>query len=155
EECRSGRCADASCVPETDAELCAALGRRCGAAQTIDRCGTTRPIVSCGTGDEGSCVEGTCETCTAESDEACCARLGKDCGSVTDADNCGTARTASCGTCEIGENCGAAGPNVCGSGTCPPESDAQFCARLGRDCGSVTNFDNCGTARTVSFCGEC
>jgi hypothetical protein len=40
-------------------------------------------------------------------------------------------------------------------GSCSPESNAQFCARLGKNCGSVTAPDNCGTTRTVSSCGTC
>jgi hypothetical protein len=38
--------------------------------------------------------------------------------------------------------------------TCVPESDASFCARLGKDCEAVTEADNCGGARTAS-CGTC
>jgi hypothetical protein len=38
---------------------------------------------------------------------------------------------------------------------CKPESNGSFCARLGKDCGSVTDFDNCGATRTVAFCGSC
>lgn len=40
-------------------------------------------------------------------------------------------------------------------GTCTPESDAQFCARLGADCGSLSDVDNCGAPRNVSSCGTC
>jgi chitinase len=42
-----------------------------------------------------------------------------------------------------------------GGGSCTPESDAAFCSRLGKNCGSVTASDNCGTNRTVSSCGSC
>ena len=42
------------------------------------------------------------------------------------------------------------GPQGCGA-----ESNAQFCSRLGKNCGSVTGTDNCGAARTVSSCGAC
>ncbi len=41
------------------------------------------------------------------------------------------------------------------SGTCTPESDGEFCSRLGKNCDSVTANDNCGTPRTVSSCGTC
>jgi hypothetical protein len=41
------------------------------------------------------------------------------------------------------------------SGTCTPESNSAFCARLGKNCGSVTAADNCGTTRTVTSCGTC
>jgi hypothetical protein len=41
------------------------------------------------------------------------------------------------------------------SNTCTPETNTAFCARLGRNCGSVTANDNCGTSRTVGSCGTC
>jgi cysteine-rich repeat protein len=37
---------------------------------------------------------------------------------------------------------------------CVPETNARFCTRLGKQCGSVTASDNCGTSRTVN-CGTC
>jgi Tol biopolymer transport system component len=40
-------------------------------------------------------------------------------------------------------------------GACTQETDAEFCARLAKNCGQVTGTDNCGIARTVSSCGEC
>jgi hypothetical protein len=42
----SGRCV---CVPETDAELCAASGANCGLFTGIDRCGNSNTVNSCGT----------------------------------------------------------------------------------------------------------
>ncbi len=39
--------------------------------------------------------------------------------------------------------------------SCTAESNASFCARQGRNCGSVTGVDNCGNSRTVSSCGSC
>jgi uncharacterized protein YjbI with pentapeptide repeats len=41
------------------------------------------------------------------------------------------------------------------AGSCTPESNSAFCARLARNCGTVTGNDNCGTTRTVSSCGTC
>ena len=38
--------------------------------------------------------------------------------------------------------------------SCTPESDDAFCARLAKDCDSVTDVDTCGAQRTVS-CGVC
>jgi hypothetical protein len=38
---------------------------------------------------------------------------------------------------------------------CTPESNASFCSRFGKNCGSVTAADNCGVTRTVSSCGTC
>jgi peptidoglycan/xylan/chitin deacetylase (PgdA/CDA1 family) len=40
-------------------------------------------------------------------------------------------------------------------GSCSPESNSQFCARLGKNCGTVTGTDNCGASRTVQSCGTC
>ncbi len=47
------------------------------------------------------------------------------------------------------------GTHVSGGGTCAPESDAQFCTRVGKNCGQVTSTDNCGNSRTVASCGTC
>jgi hypothetical protein len=41
------------------------------------------------------------------------------------------------------------------AGTCTPESNASFCSRRAKNCGSVTGTDNCGATRTVSSCGTC
>ena len=38
---------------------------------------------------------------------------------------------------------------------CVPETNPAFCARLAKNCGSVTGTDNCGAPRTVSSCGTC
>jgi hypothetical protein len=35
------------------------------------------------------------------------------------------------------------------------ETDAAFCARLGKDCGSVTALDHCSLNHTVASCGTC
>ena len=42
-----------------------------------------------------------------------------------------------------------------GATTCVPEAPAEFCARLGKDCGSVDGTDNCGNAVTAAECGTC
>ncbi|MFC1610491.1 RCC1 domain-containing protein [Myxococcota bacterium] len=42
-----------------------------------------------------------------------------------------------------------------GDGECIPETDAQFCARLDADCGTLTAHDNCELVRTVDSCGTC
>jgi peptidoglycan/xylan/chitin deacetylase (PgdA/CDA1 family) len=39
--------------------------------------------------------------------------------------------------------------------SCTAESNAAFCARLGKTCGTVTANDNCGASRTVTSCGAC
>lgn len=80
-----------------------------------------------------------------------CADVGKNCGSISD--QCGG--ILDCGRCESG-NCGGGGvDNVCGSGgQCLAETDAAFCARLGKNCGEVNAWDTCGRARTTD-CGIC
>jgi hypothetical protein len=90
--------------------------------------------------------------CEPETSAALCARLGAECGSVDTVDLCGAARTVSCGTCSTGSRCGGVVANRCAA--CIAESNADFCARLGKNCGSVTAPDDCGTTRTVS-CGAC
>lgn len=40
------------------------------------------------------------------------------------------------------------------SPSCTPETNAAFCTRLGKSCGSVTANDNCGVSRTYN-CGIC
>jgi hypothetical protein len=40
-------------------------------------------------------------------------------------------------------------------GNCTLETDASFCGRLHRNCGTVTATDNCGNVRTVANCGGC
>jgi hypothetical protein len=40
-------------------------------------------------------------------------------------------------------------------GSCIAESDASFCARQHKSCGTVAGTDNCGKSRTVSSCGSC
>jgi hypothetical protein len=108
-----------------------------------------------GTGgvDAGTGGSGGSDACVAETDAVFCSRLGKACGSWTGTDNCGAARTvASCGTCTLPQKCGEITANACG---CTPENNAAFCARLGgKNCGNVTNNDNCGAPRTAS-CGTC
>ena len=65
----------------------------------------------------------------------------------------GTGGTGGSGSASGG---GTGGPSGAGStGGCAPETDAAFCARLRKDCGSVTGTDNCGTSRTVTSCGRC
>lgn len=82
--------------------------------------------------------------------------MGANCGSVEGPDDCGEHRTvASCGTCADTRVCGAQAPNVCGQGLCAPEEDLKFCARLERNCGSVSGLDNCGQPRTAASCGTC
>ncbi len=144
-----GNCAEAQmctvqgacCTPKT----CADLGRTCGTAS--NGCDfSDLDALDCGTCSKGQVctTQGAC--CTPKT----CAMLNKNCGTVSD--DCGG--TLSCGTCTVPQTCGGGGTaNVCG--TCTPETDAQFCSRMGANCGTVTGTDNCGTARTVNNCGSC
>jgi len=179
--CANGQCR--SCDATTCSGGCCDSDGRCVAAasQSAGTCGTGgAACIACGSGLQ--CTGGQCvPACVPESDAAFCSRLGKTCGSVTAADNCGASRTASCGACPAGQSC--SGSNVCVFGPvevcndavdndgdaladcadpdcaaspacCAPESNAVFCSRLAKNCGSVTAADNCGMSRTAS-CGTC
>ncbi|MGC4119495.1 MAG: hypothetical protein QM765_33985 [Myxococcales bacterium] len=67
--------------------------------------------------------------------KATCASLQVTCG--TPSDGCGG--TLSCGTCP--------------APTCD-QTDTDFCARAGKDCGELTGTDTCGLQRTA-VCGVC
>ena len=75
-----------------------------------------------------------------------CATRGYNCGTWS---ICGT--NTNCGSCNTGYYCNSIGQCVL---SCTPESNTAFCTRLGKECGSVTANDNCGTPRTVN-CGTC
>jgi hypothetical protein len=45
--------------------------------------------------------------------------------------------------------------NITAGGSCTPETDAAFCARLAATCGTLSGTDNCGAPRTVTSCGSC
>ncbi|MGA9521059.1 MAG: hypothetical protein WBV82_06320 [Myxococcaceae bacterium] len=151
EACNSaGQC---ECPGESDAQVCARKGRSCGSLTTTDLCGRPRTVANCGTcAGINTCTDGVC-SCPGETNPAFCARLGAECGTLSGTDLCGNTRNvSSCGACLAPDTCGGGGvSNTCG---CTPESDAQFCARLGKDCGPVTGADNCGASRTVE-CGSC
>ena len=108
-----------ACVPESNAALCARLGKTCGAVTATDNCGQTRTVSSCGTcsaPDTCSTANQCVRPCVPESDAALCTRYGKTCGRFTAFDNCGAARTvSSCGACAAPDTCGGGGTaNVCG-----------------------------------------
>jgi hypothetical protein len=93
------------------------------------------------------------EPCVAESDVALCTKAGKDCGGIIAKDSCGSSRAIpSCGTCALPKTCGAQKDNQCG---CSAETDAEFCARFGKNCGAFGGIDNCNAMRGVSTCGTC
>jgi hypothetical protein len=49
---------------------------------------------------------------------------------------------------------GAAGADG-GATACISETDAAFCAREGKDCGTLAGTDNCGNALAAANCGTC
>jgi YVTN family beta-propeller protein len=56
----------------------------------------------------------------------------------------------------FGGNAGFGGTGGAGGvGGCIPEPETSFCARLGKNCGTVTANDTCGARRTVPSCGTC
>jgi hypothetical protein len=88
---------------------------------------------------------------------ACLPTCGGGCasGSVCVGDYCVPVREpATDGAAGAGGSGGTSGDSG-GAGGCSPETDATFCARRGKNCGSVTGADNCGTPRTVGSCGTC
>ncbi len=123
--------------------------------------GTTLPESTDGTVNPASpdvttasvCGNGTCEA--GETTASCAADCPAPPPAVT---VCGN------GTCEAGEtttSCASDCPVVPppppgGSGPpCTAETDAAFCTRLTKNCGSVIANDNCGASRTVASCGTC
>lgn len=93
--------------------------------------------------------------CVPDAPQDICEMRGLNCGTLDITDNCGETRPIDCGVCANGETCGGGDPgiaNVCG---CTPETNAEFCARNGKDCGTYSGTDNCGNARVVSNCGSC
>jgi hypothetical protein len=100
---------------------------------------------------------GVADIAPPETDSAFCQANGFTCASVTATDNTGTMRTAVCGPCQGGQVCRpstASGWPSMRCRQCNVESDAQFCNRLGKDCGSVTAPDDCDVMRTAN-CGSC
>lgn len=155
--CGGGGTANVCGCSETDAAMCTRLSKTCGPVTANDKCGASRTVDSCGTctGTGQACTGGVC-SCTPETDAQMCTRLVKNCGTFTAYDNCGTSRTtaAPCGTCSGANTCGGGGTsNVCG---CLPETDAAMCLRLGKNCNTLTDTDNCGSPRTTATpCGTC
>ena len=130
------------CVPgDCQPQECPANG--CG--QNPDGCGNT---VECGectddkvcrsNGELNICVPPGCEL--ANCPESSCGEYPDGCGG-----------TMSCGGCPEPNACSAPTEGVC---SCGGESDAQLCALVFKNCGTVTAADLCGEIRTVE-CGEC
>ncbi|MBI3073043.1 MAG: hypothetical protein HYY84_13095, partial [Deltaproteobacteria bacterium] len=157
------------CSSEARVTVLAAEGAANGEACTASQSCASRECVAgicCATACDAAtstCATGTCklnvgQTCTVPSvcasgkcyqakccQATTCAVAGKNCGTIDD----GCGGVLNCGSCGAGQLCVA---NVCG---CTPESDGDFCARVGATCGSKTGTDNCGASRTVTSCGSC
>jgi len=62
------------------------------------------------------------------------------------------------GSGDAGESSASAGTETAGDGgevACVSETPAEFCTRLGKDCGPVDGTDNCGNAVVAADCGSC
>src|SRR5215471_5977857 len=125
--CNGGRCGPTAnnCMRMVTCPDCTGTGETCGGGGIAGVCG-------CGPDP----LTTTCQN-------------GARCGNVTN--NCGG--MVSCGNCSGGQECSLlpATLNLC----CAPETTAQTCTRLSRNCGMLTAADNCGVMRTVTSCGTC
>jgi len=147
--------ADMGCIPFSAITLCQSEGLNCGTAlltnncgdEVTVECGTCQAPLQCGVGG----VDNVC-ACEGSSDAQLCATHGAECGTINVLDPaCNVMRQVQCGTCTSPESCGGGGTaNQCGC----LESQTQFCARLGKNCGPVTQIDRCGITRTYD-CGSC
>lgn len=130
---------DDACVPMT----CEGAGKQCGTAP--DGCGGTLECGGCpegqvcgGNGYQNICIPSGCKP------QGCAPNA---CGQ--NPDGCGG--TMSCGGCPEPDVCSAPTEGVC---RCEGESDAELCARIFKNCGTVTAVDRCGETRAVE-CGTC
>jgi hypothetical protein len=152
-------CAPTGCRAESDAALCARLGKNCGKVTGTDNCGRSRSVDcgqcigtdTCGASTANVCGSGAC---LPEDDATFCERHGAVCGDVTALDNCRQLRTRTCGTCNGGETCGLYTANRCADPLCDAETDPELCQADGADCGRITVLDRCGARRSPS-CGSC
>ncbi len=145
-------CGSSVCAPESDAAFCTRYGKTCGKVASTDNCGKSRTVDSCGVCSApqtcGAVTANVCG-CAPETDASYCARLGHTCGALSGNDACGVKHDiASCGTCAAPKTCSTT--STC---ACVPETDAQFCGRLGHKCGALSGVDSCGVTRTVASCG--
>lgn len=148
---------DCSCLEESNQGFCDRLQKDCGTVSGVNNCGVT-VVIPCGDCEAplecGAQTPNVCGCDAAETEAQLCEQANAECGTLEIQDSCGVLRTVSCGdTCETPETCGGDGEdNVCG---CAAETNTEFCARLNKNCGLVTDFDNCGDRRVAIFCGSC
>jgi hypothetical protein len=143
--CQAGKCQ--ACQP-------ACTGKDCG----DDGCGgTCGAAAGCDQQQSLFCIGSKCTQCSPEQDTDICARIQAECGQFGELDNCGNNRGINCGDpatkCTGGKECDPV-THKCAV-PCVPESDPDFCKRLGRDCGYASGTDNCGAGRSVPNCGKC
>ncbi len=140
-----------SCVPESDKAFCERLRATCGTLKAPDNCEEEREA-SCGRCDERQRCDEVAHRCVCEpyTERELCAAALIECGALGEVDDgCGnTVEVFSCGTCPKHTFCGPDG--ACAP--CVPESDLEFCARHGVECGTLSELDNCEYERTVTEC---
>jgi hypothetical protein len=120
----------------------------------LDDAADSRPVEETDAADDGGAAEEQADAgCIGETERELCARENKNCGPFSANDRCGDWRTVE--DCSFGAGCVA--PQICGACNrcCTQETDAEFCARLGFDCGSTYAQDNCGHVRAKTSCGTC
>ncbi len=157
ERCVDGLCEKDCADPETDAAFCMRL-MRCGQTTAQDRCGETRTVdctemLGC-TSTQRCAAAGDCVCADTPEDGDYCplakSKLHVECGAGEVEDQCGALHTFDCGDPCIGAAyCGPS--NVC---DCPEETEAELCARHGKDCGRLQAPDLCGRVVVIPDCAE-
>ena len=153
-------CGDSSCDSDEDATDCAAdcdVGAFCGDGdcdfgEDASNCAADCDVAPfCGDGDcdfdeDASNCAADCDVAPFCGDGVC--DFEEECP-----DDCSDDPSCGDGSCDPDETCASCAAD-CGD-CCIPESDARFCERLGKECGSVTAADNCGNQRMAASCGTC
>lgn len=142
-------CGDVECDRDADCrsgEVCAEAGGVLFASRVCVAAEAPPSDASMPQSDMGS--DGGSDACIARSAQVICTSLRAECGAPP-AVECGASIDLDCGRCDANERCGET--FEC---ECVPETDDEFCARFGADCGDVSNLDNCGVQRAIN-CGTC
>ena len=176
-QCISGSCVDGVCCSSACTQGCYA----CNLPGSIGTCSPIAagldPAAECPVQAASTCGRaGGCDgagACRRHPTGTICAAASCTGSSLTAASTCNASGTcvapapsdcgtylcngAACGTtCSTASQCKTG--NVCTASACVPpcssESNAAFCARLGKGCGAVSAIDNCGATR-VTTCGNC
>jgi uncharacterized protein (TIGR02145 family)/prepilin-type N-terminal cleavage/methylation domain-containing protein len=156
-----GLSSNITCIPQTaPANDCrSTYDDDCGHVLTNPNPLTCSGVLSCNAAT-GQCTSCNGQDCSASQicyNNNCCNPLQpntNDCRDNWD-DTCGgQVNNVNPLICTYPQTCGG-GNMPAGQCGCDPESDSQFCSRLGAICGSLTNTDNCGNNRTVADCGVC